>query len=253
MRLVESAAPLFALLLVAAALADPSTATADSAAAKNREGNALFQKGQYQDAEKAYLEAHLGDPARPELLYNLGNALEKQKKYDKAAQLLRQAVSKGDKGLQANGWYNLGNSLFEGGSYQEAAQAYIQALRINPADRDAKHNLELAWRKVQEQKNASSDKNQKDDKNKPDSGKNQQQAQGNQNKNRDQNQQEGAGDEKDRKQAEQPQPSQAEHKEGTMSRERAMQILDAMKNQELMEARKLAEKQARRKSSGKDW
>jgi Ca-activated chloride channel homolog len=121
-----------------------STARADSVASKNKDGNRLFSQEKYQEAEKAYLDAEVQSPDRPELLYNLGNTLIKQKKYEQALQSLRQAVSKGDEGLQESSWFNAGNALFEMGNFRDSAQAYIQALRINPADRDAKYNLEMA-------------------------------------------------------------------------------------------------------------
>ncbi len=249
---IEQSAGKRFLPLCALALVVPNAA-ADSVAGKNKTGNHLFSQGKYQEAEKAYLDAQLDAPGRPELLYNLGNSLVKQKKYDNAIQSLRQAVSKGDRGLQANGWYNLGNALFESGGYQDAAQAYIQALQINPADRDTKHNLELAWKKLQEQKQNSANNNQNQDKqNKSDSGQNQQQNQDNaqQQKN---NQGSSPRGEKDRKQTQESQPSQAERQEMPLSKEQALQILDAMKNQELSEKRKLLERQAKRKTGGRDW
>ena len=67
---------------VAVWLASVPFALADSVASKNKEGNRLFEQWKYQDAEKAYLEAQAGMPGRPELSYNLGNSLIKQKKYD---------------------------------------------------------------------------------------------------------------------------------------------------------------------------
>ncbi len=212
---------------------------AESAASSNKTGNRLFEQGKYQDAEKAYLQAQGDMPGRPELSYNLGNALLKQKKYDQALQELRLAVSKGDKGLQANSWYNAGNALFDMGSFKDAAQAYIQALRLHPDDRDAKHNLELSLRKTQEQQeqksqgsgqNAGKDKNEKQT----------------QEKQRNQSQQEG------RKPVDQ-QASGKEPPEGAFTRERALQILDAMQNQELAEQRRLLESQALRKVRSRDW
>ena len=149
------------LLLVLTGL---PAAYADSAASKNKQGNRLFQEGKYEDAQKAYVEAHAQAPDKPEILYNVGNSLIKQKKYDQALQSLRQAVAKADRGLQASGWYNSGNALYEAGNYQDAAQAYIQALRSNPSDRDAKHNLELALRKKQEQQNQQNPKQNQDKK-----------------------------------------------------------------------------------------
>jgi tetratricopeptide (TPR) repeat protein len=227
-----------------------TAAYAASAASKNKEGNRLFQQGKYQEAEKAYLGAQLDAPGKPELLYNLGNTLIKQKKYDSAVQSLRQAAGKADQGLQASSWYNLGNAFFESGKMSDAAQSYIQALRINPSDRDAKHNLELALRRMKEQKQNSKGQGSKNDQSKQDEGKQDKPEDKNAKQDSQGPQQQHAG-EKD--QQEQPQPVQADRRDGSFSKDRALQILDAMKNQELADQRKLQEHLARRKATGRDW
>jgi Ca-activated chloride channel homolog len=224
---------------------------ADSAASLNKKGNQQYDKKQYVEAEKAYLDAQLEAPGKPELLYNLGNTLIQQKKYDQAVQSLKQAAAKGDKGLQSSSWYNMGNSLFDSSKFKEAAEAYIQALKINPSDRDAKHNLELAWKRLQEnqQQSKGKDQNQRDDKNKkPDKDQGGNDKQEDKNKDRDGNSQ---GD-KQQGQPQQP-PQGSPGKEEKMSRDQALQLLDAMKNQELNEQRKLLERQARQVRGGKDW
>ena len=222
---------------------------AQSVAGLNREGNRLFAEGKYAEAEKAYLDAQAKTPGKPELLYNHGNALIKEKKYEPAVQQLRQAVSKGDRGIQASSWYNSGNALFEMGKYQDAAQAYIQALRINPADPDAKHNLELALKKTQEQKQQK------------------QQGEGNGQQDQQERQQPNAQDNKQAQSSQQPSPSetqernkpanpqatQADRREGGFSKEQALQILDALQNQELVDQKKRLERAERRKAAGKDW
>jgi tetratricopeptide (TPR) repeat protein len=240
-------------MAVCLSLATP--AKADSSASKNKEGNRLFAQGKYQDAEKAYLEAQASMPGRPELSYNLGNTLIKQQKFDQALQALRQAVSKGDKGLQVNGWYNVGNALFDMGNFQDSAQAYIQALRLDPADRDAKHNLELTLKRMQQQKQ----EQQQGQENKPDSS--QQKPEGGQNEEKGKNapnpqekqgQQPQSQEPQNQKPAN-PQPTRSDRPEGAFSKERALQILDALQNQELAEQRKLLEHQARQKATGRDW
>ena len=238
--------------LVAVCLLVPH-AHAESVASKNKTGNRLFEQGKYQEAEKAYLEAQANMPGRPELSYNLGNTLIKQKKYDQALQALRQAVSKGDKGLQASSWYNVGNTLFDMGSFKDAAQAYIQSLRVRPEDRDAKHNLELSLKKEQEQQRQQQQQGpgQKQDSNqqKPD------QNEGNKNEPKPQDKQ-GQQQQQEQPQGQKPanpQPSASSRPEGSFSKERALQILDALQNQELAEQRKLLERQARRKALGRDW
>ena len=215
-------------------------AQADEAASKNRAGNRLFEQGKYLDAERAYVEAQAEMPGRPELSYNLGNSLIRQKKYDQALQALRQAAGSGDRDLQARSWYNAGNALFEAGDFQNAAEAYVQALRLHPADRDAKHNLELALKKKQEQGQQQDSGNQQGeakDKSEP----RPQDRQG-------QQPQDPAG-----QKPANPQSTRPESPEGAFSKERALQILDALQNQELAEQRRLLERQARRAPSGRDW
>jgi len=209
-----------------------SLAWPDSVASKNKDGNRLFTQGKYQDAEKAYLEAQAAMPGRPEISYNLGNSLIKQQKYAQALQALHQSASKGNPGLKANGWYNAGNALFDMGKFAESAQAYVQALRLNPSDRDAKHNLELALRKVEEQKKAQQDQQ-----------KNQKKSEGNQDSRAGQQPQQNSD----------PQSSRSTPPEGAFTKERALQILDALKNQELAEQRKLLQGQTRGKVSARDW
>ncbi len=233
------------MLVAAAFLASPPL-FGETVAGKNREGNQLFAQGRYAEAEKAYVEALAKVPGRPELLYNHGNSLIMQKKNDLALQQLRQAVSKGGQGLQASAWYNSGNALYEMGKFQDAAQAYIQALRANPADRDAKHNLELALKKMQQQ-NQSGQGGQQDDergaKQRPQDQSGNRQADGKHApessspppESRD------AADERRNKQA------------GSLSKDQALQILEAIHNQELADQRKRLQQVKRSKPEGKDW
>jgi Ca-activated chloride channel family protein len=250
---MNSARNLLRLFAVVSFLATGSSAAyGDSVAARNKEGNRLFQQGKFQDSEKAYLDAQLEAPGRPELLYNLGNALVKQKKYEPAIQSLRQSTGNADRGLQASSWYNLGNALYEAGKPADAAQAFVQALRTNPSDRDAKHNLELALRRLKEQKQSGSGKDSKNDQKKKEEGKQDSQAKNSEQQNKKADQNPGSREEQD-KNRQQQQDSAAARREGSISKERALQILDAMKNQELAEQRKLMERQSRRKVAGKDW
>ncbi len=223
-----------------------TAAMAQSAAAKNKEGNRLFVQGKFQDAEKAYLEAQADMPGRAELSYNLGNALIKQNRYDQALSTLRQAIAKGDKNLQAEAWYNAGNALYDIGSYKEAAQAYIEGLRLNPADEDAKHNLELSLRKMQKQEQQQKQDQNSNQQNPKTSGQDEKSQGSGQQQQEQKSQSEGVGQQK-------PEQAQAGQPTGTFSKERALQILDALRNQELAEQRRLLEQQAHRKPSARDW
>ena len=243
-----------AISAVLGVLAGVPAFSATSTASKNREGNRLFAQGRYNDAEKAYLDAQIQDPGRPELLYNLGNSLIKQNKYDRALRSLRQATSAGSKELQENGWYNAGNALFSMGNFKDSAQAFIQALRINPADRDAKHNLELALQKLKQQSKMGSSGSPSENPQKSDGSEQGQQPAANQSR----QQPTEASQQNSPVQPEQgkpanPQATRSDLREGSFTKERALQILDALQNQELAEQRKLLERRARRNAEGRDW
>ena len=245
--------PAFFFLLSGFGLLASGFSFSESTASRNREGNRLFNAGKYAEAGKAYLDAQVQDPGRPELSYNLGNTLIKQKQYTDAMKWLAQAMQKADKGLQQQAWYNAGNALYEMGNFQDAIQSYIQSLRLNPGDRDAKHNLELAWRKLEEQKQSSA-KDQKQNQNEDKTDNQKPQGAGNQPKPKPE-QEKGQGDQEkqDRNQPANPQSTRADQQNGNFSKERALQILDALQNQELADQKKMLERAARRKATGKDW
>ena len=238
------------VLIVFAAI--PGSATAESPESKNKEGNRLYAQGKYEEAEKAYLEAQGANPGKPEILYNLGNSLIKQKKFDQGVQSLRQSASNGNKSIQENSWYNAGNASFLAGKYKDSIEAYVQALRLNPADKDAKHNLELALMKLkqQETKQSKSNSNQQDskqsDQDQARSGKDGKQQQNS-------NGQSGAENGKDQKPPQNSQTSQAAQRKGSISKEQALQILDALKGRELEDQQKLMERRAKQPANEKDW
>ncbi len=235
--------------LVLACLA-PLPLRGDAAARKNREGNRLYGEGKYAEAERAYLEAQVKAPGRAELLYNHGNALIRQKKYEPALQQLRQAIGKGNRGLQASAWFNSGNALYEMGRFTDAAAAYIQALKIDPADRGAKHNLELALRQIQESRQGAAEAGRQNGQEREDS---RTPAQPDAQNPPPYSRAAGSPQKQQRSRAPEAQPPSPEPRDDGMGRDQALRILDALQNQELTERKKRLEDLARRKAAGKDW
>jgi Ca-activated chloride channel homolog len=238
---------LLAMIVFAAIL---PVAKAESLASKNEKGNRLFAQGRFEDAEKAYLEAQGKNPGKPEILYNLGNSLIKQKKCDQGIQSLRQSMSKGDKRIKANSWYNAGNAFFSMSKFKDSAEAYIQALKLDPSDRDAKHNLELALLKSKQQESQQQNENSKQNQNAgQDSSENnkedKQQANNSDRK--------GTGSPKEQKEPTKQPSSPNAQREGTISREQALQILDAIQSRELEAQRKQWERRATQRTNKKDW
>ena len=234
-----------AALLLLALILVPQFCLSESVASKNKRGNRLFEQGRYEDAEKAYLSAQVDGPGKPEILYNLGNSFVKQKKYREGIQALGQSIGSGNREIKERGWYNKGNALFTEGYYRDSANAFIQALKLNPSDRDAKHNLELALLKQQEPQKKENNQKQQDQK---DSGRNGQQQP--RRPNQDKGSQGSPKQQQDQSEDLAKKPAQ---REGSMTREQAMQLLDAVQNQELEQQRKLLESRARERSNARDW
>ncbi len=137
--------------MLAAAAAAPADIRAQAGRAETREGNRLYEEGRFAEAHEKYLEALLEAPDSPVIRFNDGNALYQGENYEPALESFRAAVESGDPELAAAAWYNLGNTLYRQGALPESLEAFKQALRADPADADAKHNLERVLEQMQEQ------------------------------------------------------------------------------------------------------
>jgi len=70
---------------------------------------------------------------------------------DTALAQTEQALKTADPALATQAWYNLGNAFFGAEKWPQAVEAYKEALRLRPGDGEAKHNLELALQKLEQQ------------------------------------------------------------------------------------------------------
>lgn len=137
------------------------------------QGNQAFAQGNYDQAQQAYQSAQMLVPTAAEPVYNLANTFYRQGIYTQTQQLLPQAVAGAEGTLAGAGYYNLGNANYQTQQWAQAIDAYKETLRRNPDDQDAKHNLELALRHLQQQQQGQqpqdqqqNDQNQQDDQNK---------------------------------------------------------------------------------------
>jgi tetratricopeptide (TPR) repeat protein len=214
-----------------------------------RQGNGSYKEGQYQQAEVEYRKALEKDPDSYRADYNLGNALYKQKQFDAAAGRYSSLAEKETDRKQLGRYlYNLGNTLYESKKYKESIEAYKMALRNNPGDLDAKHNLQLALRMLAEQQQQQNNQ-----------GKNQQQEEKNQQE-QEQNQQEKEQQEEKRDQESEQQDQAQEQKEpqfqkGQISPEDAERILQALENEEKEVMKKVQERKekVRKVPVDKNW
>ena len=116
-----------------------------------REGNDAFASERFGDAREAYDRALKTMPDRPELDYNSGNTLYREGRFDEAGTRYDDAFPDAERLLARDTAFNSGNAQMEAGNLEEAIEMFKQALRVDPSDKDAKHNLELALEDLEEQ------------------------------------------------------------------------------------------------------
>jgi len=227
-----------------------ATAPAQSVRSLIGDGNSAYQERRYADAEARYREALGEDQALVPGHFNLGNALERQGKYEEAVrQFDITDASAPEPVTKAHARYNKGNALFDAGQYREAADAFIESLKLTPDDQDAKFNLSLALKKLQEQQQQQQqDKNKQQQKNDQQQDKNKQQNKDQQEQNKQQQQQD---KNKQEQNPERERASSAPQK--TMSKADAERILEVLRNSEKDIQKKLRARQATRPKTDKDW
>jgi Ca-activated chloride channel family protein len=135
-----------------------------------KKGNEAYNKNQYQTAAENYKKAVDKNPFDTTAQYNLGNALYKNNKTDDALQAYDAAIA-GSKNAaeKAGAWYNKGVVLQNNKKLPECIEAYKNALKLNPADEDARLNLQKALLQQKEQQQKEKQEQQKkQDKKQPD-------------------------------------------------------------------------------------
>lgn len=143
------------LMLLLAASAGCSRGSLDA-----RKGERLYASGDFAGSAKA-LDQALAADTTPVRAYNAGNAYYRMRRYEDAAVRYRLAAA-GPPGVRQPSVFNLGNSLVRaaeeaperGQLLLDAIAAYEEALRLDPTDHDAKWNLELALKRLEEDRMA---------------------------------------------------------------------------------------------------
>ncbi len=140
--------PARAILVVAAVVAACLMACGPTPAQVNNSGHEAYLGGDYASALETYQDAQLRAPESAEPHYNSGNALYRTEEYEEASQSYDESLQHAAGELRSHGFFNRGNAAFQREQYPEAVEAYEEVLRVNPDDLDAKHNLELALRRM---------------------------------------------------------------------------------------------------------
>lgn len=233
-----------------------------------RKGNRQYNKGNYEQSIGRYEQALQAAPGQFEAIYNLGNALYKAERFDRAEQTMQQAAADSLRAdtERAEAFYNLGNAQFKQQKYQEALESYKQSLRLNPSDMEAKYNYAYTKRLLDQNKNGgggggNDQKDQDKDQNKDQN----QNGQGQQNPDQKGDQKDQKGDPKDQQGDQKQDPQDGKGDKGDkgdqqgqptpsgISPQEQQQMLDAIQAQEDKTQEKLKEKQGVVVRGKKNW
>ena len=129
------------------ALWQQATRPTNSTAA-GRRGQTAWESQQYEQAAAEFGVTAAID-ASPQNLFNLGTAQVATGRREDGSSTLTGAMA--DPALRARALFNRGNSALAANAFEHAVRDYTDALKIAPADRDAKRNLEIALQRQQQE------------------------------------------------------------------------------------------------------
>lgn len=218
MRMLRSKYILFAVFLLSAVGVSAQKLERDYI----RKGNRLFNDSVFVDAEVSYRKALEVNPKSTVSMYNLGNTLSQQQKFqDAMEQYVSASKIEKNKMKLAHIYHNMGVLFQAGKDYAKAVEAYKMSLRNNPADHETRYNLALAQKMLKDQQQNQQNQDQNQDQ---DQQQNQDQKQ-DQNKDKQNNQ-------KENEKKDQQQPPKSEKQDNQMSKENAEQLLNSVMQDE---------------------
>ena len=216
-----------------------------------REGNSVYEDKDYLDAEINYRKALEKNKDSFEAQFNIGDALFKQEKFDKAAEQFEVlAETNKENDHLAKVYHNLGNSQFALKEYEKSIDSYKKALKLNPDDNETRYNLIAAMKMLQQQKDKKKDQNKdKKDKDKKDQNKDKDkkdQQKQDQNKDKDKDKQKQNQDQQQQKQDQQKKKQQQQQQQNQqMSEQDAQRLLNAIQQDENELQKKLRKAKSR--------
>ncbi|MDC3305520.1 tetratricopeptide repeat protein [Flavobacteriales bacterium] len=215
-----------------------------------RDGNKLYTDSSYNEAEIQYRKSLEKDQDYFNASFNLADAVYKQERYEESSALFDALKDNAPTETElAKVYHNLGNSLVKEQKLEEAIAAYKSALRINPNDKDTRHNLAITHQQKQQQKEQENKDENKEDK------EDQKEDKEGENKEEEKENKEQEESQENKEQQEGKQENKPEEKKEEMSKEAAEKMLEAIQQQE----KELQEELQKKKVKGKrvkvlkDW
>lgn len=115
-------------------------------------GNRLYHQQHFDQALDRYEQAEQQLEREPRIHFNRGAALYKLGRPKDAREAFLRATGTDNPELKKKTYYNIGNTFLSEGSLRDAISYYRRSLEIDPAYDQARFNLELALRALEQQK-----------------------------------------------------------------------------------------------------
>jgi Ca-activated chloride channel homolog len=110
-----------------------------------RRGNKAYRSKQFEKAAGDYSRAVEAAPQDAVARFNYANALFRTGKFSEAGKTLEEALNTpAGKTIEQESFYNKGVAHSRQNQLEQSIEAYKQAVRLDPSDVDARHNLQKA-------------------------------------------------------------------------------------------------------------
>ena len=221
------------------------------------EGNEAFNEKNYADAETNYRISASKFPKKADSYYNLGNTIytinqpaEAKFAYQNA---IKNATTRAEK---HKAFHNLGNVLMKEKNYEGAVNIYRQALINNPSDDETRYNYALAKKMLKDNPPKDEKKNDKEKDEKKEQDKKEKEDKKDGDKDKKDNKGDKDKDKKDEGKNEKDDKGDGKKpKEGQISQQRIQNLLDAVNNDEKRVQEKVNAQKVKGKpvETDKDW
>ena len=115
-------------------------------------GVAQFSSGEFSDATTSFSNGSTLEKFEDIAAYNLGRTLMETEDLEGATSAFQQAIASSENSkLKSNAWYNTGNIALQSQDPEAAVNAYKSALRNSSTNNEARHNLAIANKMLQQQ------------------------------------------------------------------------------------------------------
>ena len=220
-------------------------------------GVSQFSSGEFSEATTSFSNGSTLEKFEDIAAYNLGRTLMETEDLEGATSAFQQAIASSENSkLKSKAWYNTGNIALQSQDPEAAVNAYKSALRNSSSNSEARHNLAIANKMLQQQEEQEEQEGEDgEDGEDGEEGKDQEkkEPQGED----DEEGEEGKDQEKKEQQSEEGEDQKKEEKqvEGQISKEDMARILENLENKEAEIQAKLRKQKGKgeKKTIEKQW